>query len=127
MQYRLITVFVLSVCGLDMICVGYLAQQLMDLANDSPPRGPLPLETAIRRYLIANLLPLGASLVAFGISLNVETIWQYVTTFHINVSWWLVVVGGTFVTAGILFLVFDTLNRAVQLLQQRADRGGAAR
>ncbi|MBI3892364.1 MAG: glycosyltransferase family 2 protein [Candidatus Wallbacteria bacterium] len=121
MQYRLVTVFVLSVCGLNMLCVGHLSQRLMDLANAGRLRSPSWLQTLIDRALFRYLLPLGTFLVALGVVLNADTIWQYATTLTIQVSWWQVVVGGLLVTAGMMFLVFDTLSRAVRLLAQRSE------
>lgn len=130
MQYRLVTVFVLSVCGLDMICVGHLAQKLMDLANGSRPQAPAWLQQFIDRWLFRYLLHLGVGLILLGVGINHETIRQYVTTLQIYVSGWRVVAGGIFVTAGILFLVFDTLHRAVLLLTERSaglERAAAGR
>ncbi len=127
MQYRLATISVLSVCGINMICIGNLAQHLMDVANTTGPgKSSAGLQGLIDRYLFAYLLPLGAFLVLLGVILNADTIWQYVTTLEIYVAWEQVVVGGILVTNGIMFVVYDTLYRAVRMLEERAQGLAAA-
>lgn len=117
--YRLFTVMVLLVTGVNLISFGVFSGHILTLIRkeSAPPQSR-------RRGSFANDLVMrhidwvGTALILFSIFLNRRTILEYVTTRHIYVHWSAILTGATFFLIGVQFIMSGFLIRAVHSLKQ---------
>lgn len=126
MIYRLITIMIVSACGLNIISIGEIAEHMLELAG----YGSTKSYTAylLKRFFNQqSLLVIGVISALIGILSNVKTVYQYITTQHIYLHWSYIVFGGTFLLAGTQLIGLALLLRftsflLVRLLPENNDK-----
>ena len=100
MNYRLLTIVTLAVCGLIALVFGLLAQRLSDISLERDP-GWLDHPRLRGASFVA-----GSVLIAAGIALNSRLLVEYARTLHITAPWVYVLVGGLCVIWGTVLVSF---------------------
>jgi glycosyltransferase involved in cell wall biosynthesis len=118
MIYRLVTVVVAVVTGINLVAVGLLAQQTVSLLHEdfSKPVGP---RRWLNHLLLRRLIPWGALGIVAGAALNARSLWEYATTGHVTAHWVYVLTGGLLVTLGVELVAFGVLAHVLDILTER--------
>ncbi len=125
--YRLVTIMVLLVTGLQAIHFGALSSSILSI---------LHRRDLVRRSLWARRLLTGSArhgrlsgllLMVAALVLNVETIRQYFTTGHISVHWAYVVVGASLLLIGVQLVLGSALLRILTEVGERKGSIDASR
>jgi len=118
MIYRLVTVTVAAISGINLLAVGLLAQQTVSLIHEdfSKPRGS---RAWLNHLLLKRLVPWGVLSVLLGVTLNAQSLWEYATTGHVTAHWVYVLTGGLLVTLGIELVSFGVLAHVLDILTAR--------
>ena len=122
--YRLFTIIVLAVIGLNSITFGVSLNYILALI-----RGRFVRDTWITKILRPSLLVrldlVGTCLILAAVLLNWKTIYQYVTTAHIWVHWSYILVGAFLSLIGGNMLMIGRLIRIFEKLRERLEAGGS--
>jgi hypothetical protein len=119
MIYRLVTIMVLGVGGLNVISIGQIAERMLEVA------GYRKRSSSFIDYLLNKIFSQNALLIWGGLSIlsaiavNNGTIIQYVTTGKVLVHWSYVIFGATFVLAGFQLIGLGLLLRFAGFLITR--------
>ena len=116
--YRLVTVVVLFVAGLNMISLGIVANNVVSIIHRKEQKKDT-LHKLIYEKVYKNLSYAGLLLIFAGVILNHKTIFQYLRTGKIYVHWSYVLTGAVLVLSGIQLYVFNVLIRIVNELKKR--------
>ena len=116
--YRLLTVVVLFVAGLNMISLGIVANNVVSIIHRKKQKRDI-LHKLIYERVYKNLNYVGFLLVFSGIVVNYKTIFQYITIGGIYVHWFYVLIGAVFVLSGIQLYVFSVLIKIIDELKKR--------
>ena len=104
--YRLITITVLIIAGVNLAILGLLSQHLVALLNARPRKNIFN-----HHYF----LMIGVALTIFGILLNMETLREYVSTNRIYVHWVYVLTGALLVLVGIQIIGYGFLQKLITM------------
>ena len=100
--YRLITIMVLFITGLNIISFGTVSNSILRLIHGREVHADSFWSRFIfRRSLMDNLDKVGFALMALAVLLNYKGIIQYVTTFHVQIHWSYVLVGAKLFLVGL--------------------------
>lgn len=115
--YRLFTIMVLWVTGINVITFGAFCNSILSVMHGKQ----IHAESVWSRYLfrpsrMKKLDRIGYVLVALGILVNYKAILQYLTTLHIDVHWSYVFTGATFFLVGVQLIMASFLLRVVEEL-----------
>jgi hypothetical protein len=118
--YRLLTILVLSVTGLNAITFGIAANYVISLVRGKPQPETL-LSKLFQSRLLKRLSLLGLLFMGAAVLLNAPAIYRYVTTLHVGTPWsytltgaFLFLVGAHLIMISRLMRVFDLLSTAVK-------------
>jgi len=119
--YRLLTVIVLAVTGLNAITFGIAANQVIALV-----RGRFGVESRhgdqVHLKWLKRLGPLGLMLIASAILLNSQAIYNYLTTLRVGVHWSYVLTGAFLFLTGTHLIMISRLVRVFELLTAHVPR-----
>lgn len=121
--YRLFTIMVLFVTGLNVVTFGAFTNYVLEIIQGRELRQ----HTWIGRYLLRRSLvrrsgPIGGVLMASAAVLNYRTIIEYVTTRHIDVHWSYILTGATLFLVGLQLLMGSALISILEQLKERRSR-----
>ena len=117
--YRLFTVMVLLVTGVNFVSFGVFSGYILALIRGERPPSERRLNWVSAGQLILRHADwIGAGFILFSVILNRRTILEYVTTRHIYVHWSYILTGATFFLIGVQFIMSGFLIRAVQSLKE---------
>jgi glycosyltransferase involved in cell wall biosynthesis len=123
--YRLLTVIVLAVTGLNAITFGLAANQVIALV-----RGNVGAATRRSGRLepgrFRKLGPIGLVLIASALLLNGQAIYNYVTTLRVGVHWSYVLTGAFLFLTGAHLVMISRLIRVFEVLSANVIRGPEA-
>ncbi|MCW8139533.1 MAG: glycosyltransferase family 2 protein, partial [Planctomycetota bacterium] len=126
--FRMITALVAAALGLTLLMVGVVAERVGAVVRRSQP--PAALVHALVRPLLGSHATLlaGGLCVALGLTLNVGTAYEWLTTRHIEVdTWWTyAITGGFLLIVGSASLALSVLNRVLGLLEAGLNEGKPA-
>lgn len=126
--FRMITALVAAALGLTLLMVGVVAERVGAVVRRSQP--PAGLVHALVRPLLGSHATLlaGGLCVALGLTLNVGTAYEWLTTRHIEVdTWWTyAITGGFLLIVGSASLALSVLNRVLGLLEAGLNEGKPA-
>ncbi len=120
--YRLISILVFSLVGLNFIVFGLFADKFVAIINNQ--------ESAIDRinnklfcWILEpwNIFKIGLFISFLGIALNIKTIHQYITLGHIYVHWVYVLTGAVLILSGMVVFTFGFLHKILDMYKERRD------
>ena len=119
--YRLFTIMVLFVTGINVISFGAFSNYVLSIIH----RKELNSKSIWGRYLfnrsvIKRFDIIGLALIIGSIILNHETIYQYVTTRKIYVHWSYILTGATFFLVGVQLVMASFLIKVLEELDKRS-------
>jgi glycosyltransferase involved in cell wall biosynthesis len=122
--YRLFTIMVLFVTGLNTITFGAFANYVLSIMH----RREINQNSFLGRYLfnrffLRRFSVIGWTLVSISILINYETIVEYIGTFHIYVHWSYIFTGATFFLVGIQMIMCSALIKILDELNERIKEG----
>jgi len=120
--YRLIAILVSFLIGFNFIIFGVLADRFVSVLHGQPDT----IEQLNNKFLLNILRPInlfytGIIFAVSGILLNSKTIYQYVTTRHIQEHWVYVLTGALFVLLGMEIITFSFLHKIVYMYKERME------
>jgi hypothetical protein len=118
MIYRMVTVVVALITGINLLAVGLLAQQTVSLIHEDLAR-PRGWRAWLNHLLLRRLIPWGVLSAVAGVGLNARSLWEYATTGHVTAHWVYVLTGGLLVTLGIEFISFGVLAHVLDILTEK--------
>lgn len=118
MIYRLVAIVVAVVAGINLIAVGVLAQQTVDVIHHDAAE-PSPMMRLLVRLLLREFVPAGILFMALGVGLNWRSLVSYATTGHVTAHWIYVLSGGLGVTLGIELFSFGIMAHVLNVLLRR--------
>lgn len=118
--YRLFTIMVLYVTGINLMSFGAFSNYVLDIMHGKE----LNRHGLIGRYFLSRRVIrrsglLGTTLMALAVALNHQTILEYLTKGHIYVHWSYVLTGATFFLVGLQLLMGSILIRILEELRER--------
>jgi len=118
--YRLFTIMVLFVTGINVIVFGAFANYILEIVRGKElvPRGLLAKYIVSKRTLRRSGL-LGAALMVGGVVLNSRTIFEYVTAGYIYVHWVYILTGATWFLVGLQLLMGSILIGILHEVMER--------
>ena len=116
MIYRLISVMVLAVGGLNIISVSEICQQMLTTAGKSFTKPKLSSYILQQIFSQTALLIWGTLLILIGLIVNLHTIIQYLTTGTVTAHWSYLIFGGTAVLSGLQLMSLGLLLRFMGFL-----------
>ena len=118
--YRLFTIMVLFVTGINVIVFGAFANYILEIVRGKElvPRGLLAKYIVSKRTLRRSGL-LGAALMVGGVVLNSRTIFEYVTSGYIYVHWVYILTGATWFLVGLQLLMGSILIGILHEVKER--------
>lgn len=116
MIYRLITILVLVIVGLNMLTIGIISEEAVAVLDNKKRRKNLFVRVCNKIFSQKNLFGLGLVLILLGIGINYRTIFQFITTGMITVHWSRVVTGGFFILCGFQMLALGLLERIISMI-----------
>lgn len=119
MIYRLVTVMVLAVGGLNIISISEACEQMLQQAGYRKSSNSLIAFLLNKVFSQKALLFFGIGIILLGILVNTNTIIQYVTTRTISVHWSYVIFGATTVLAGLQLVGLGLLLRFISFFITR--------
>ncbi len=126
--YRLFTVMVLLVSGIEVAYFGLLATRVLALTDpsDAPPQ---PLGSVAGFLLDRRIFQLsvrfGVALVAGAAVLNYATIYEYARTGTIDVHWSYILTGATLVLIGVQLIMGGVLSKILEQVRERTRLRGS--
>jgi glycosyltransferase involved in cell wall biosynthesis len=117
--YRLLTILVLTVTGLNAISFGIAANHFVALLRGRAAAYHW-LSKLARPERLRRLAPLGLILMAAAILLNGQAIYNYLTTLHVGLHWSYVLTGAFLFLTGAHLLMIGRLVRIFELLRANA-------
>ncbi|MBI1745205.1 MAG: glycosyltransferase family 2 protein [Acidobacteria bacterium] len=116
--YRLFTIMVLWVTGINVISFGAFCNSLLGVIHGKPVHTQSAWSTYIfRPPIMRNLDKVGYVLIAVAIALNHKTIIEYVTTRQIDVHWSYIFTGATLFLVGVQLAMTSFLLKVVEELR----------
>lgn len=116
--YRLFTIMVLLVTGVNLISFGIFSGYILTLIRKEPLVSQRRTHwSSPNAILMRHADWIGVLLILFSIFINRRTIFDYVTTRHIYVHWSYILTGATFFLIGVQFIMSGFLIRAVKSLK----------
>ena len=109
MIYRLFTVMVALVSGLNLLTFGAFSERVLQITHNRARYGGLWERLIFRKGLVDRFGTIGLLGVGGGIALNYRTIVQYVTTLQVTIHWSYVLTGATLVLCGFQMLMASFL------------------
>lgn len=116
--YRLVTVVVLFVAGLNMISLGVVANNMVSIIHKKEQKRDI-LHRLIYKRVYKNSNYVAFLLILAGVLLNHKTIFQYLTTGGIYVHWSYLLTGAVLVLSGIQLYVFNVLIKIIEELKKK--------
>ncbi len=113
MIYRLVTIMVLGVGGLNIISISEACEQMLQMGGYRKYNNSL-LGTILNKIFSQKALFLwGALAILIGLIVNTNTIIEYITTRKISVHWSYVIFGATVILAGLQLIGLGLLLRFI--------------
>lgn len=120
--YRLISIVVFFVAGMNLIMLGFVADELAALMHHERSISEKINSRLIRRMLYPrNILKLGLLISLSGILLNSKVIYQYLTTGHIYIHWVYILTGALLVLTGVQLFTFGILQKILVMYKIHQD------
>ena len=120
--YRLISIVVFFVSGMNLIMLGLVADGLASLMHNERSvldKGNSKLVT--RMLYPRNILKLGLLISFSGVLLNSKVIYQYLTTGHIYIHWVYILIGALLVLTGVQLFTFGILQKILVMYKIYKD------
>lgn len=114
--YRLITINTLVIAGLMLLTAGIVAERVAAALNGSTRKYNFMERCLLSLTSIKNMLVAGPIVVLSGILLNMGTIRDYLTSWHINSHWVYVTTGALFVLAGMQLTGIGVFERLIETI-----------
>ncbi len=113
--YRLVTVVVLLISGINILFFGVVANVVLAATHRMPPfRNSLLARILLRPLVIRNLWALGLILMLSAVVLNHEGLYTYLTTGEVYLHWSYVLTGSMLFLLGLSMLLWGSLVRVVE-------------
>ena len=122
--YRLITINTLVIAGLMLLTAGIVAERVAAALNGSKREYNFMERFLLSLTSVKNMLAAGPILVLSGILLNMGTIRDYLTTWHINSHWVYVTTGALFVLAGMQLTGIGVFERLIETIAIKKGKQG---
>lgn len=119
MIYRLITIMVLAVGGLNVISIGEIAERMLTVAGFQRRARSLSGYVLARIFSQGALMIWGSLSIMIGVGVNYKNIIQYLTTGTVTAHWSYLLFGGTAVLAGLQLIGLGLLLRFTGFLVMR--------
>jgi len=120
--YRLFTVMVLWVTGINVISFGAFCNTILGVIHGKEVHAHSVWSRYVfRPSLMRNLDKVGGVLVALAVLLNLKTIFQFITTLAIDVHWSYILTGATFFLVGTQLAMTSFLLKIVEELRATKD------
>ena len=120
--YRLFTIMVLIVTGVNVVIFGAFANQVLTiLYPHRPPQRSVWARLLLRREVVRSAGWIGAACMGGAGLLNARTIHEYVTTGAIRVHWSYILTGATLFLIGLQLVMSRFLLSILEQLQRRHE------
>lgn len=113
--YRLLTILVLAVTGLNAVTFGIAANYVISLVRGKPQPETL-LSKLFQSRLLKRLSLLGLLFMSAAVFLNAPAIYRYVTTLHVGTHWSYTLTGAFLFLVGAHLIMISRLVRVFGLL-----------
>jgi glycosyltransferase involved in cell wall biosynthesis len=121
--YRLVTVIVLVISGINLLFFGVVANVVLAAAHRMPPfRNSLLARVLLRPFVIRHLWILGVILMLSAVVLNHEGLYTYITIGKVFIHWSYVLTGCMLFLLGLSLLLWGSLVRSVEAVARRHRR-----
>lgn len=121
--YRLVTVIVLTVSGINILFFGVVANVVLAATNRMPPfRNSLMARLLLRPFVLRHLWVLGLALMLSAVGLNHEGLYTYITSGKVYIHWSYVLTGSLLFLLGLSLLLWGSLVRVVTPPGPRSDQ-----
>jgi len=118
--YRLISISIFFIAGLNFIILGFLSDGMVCLMNNKESFLDRIRSKKMRVFLSpASFLITGFLISISGVLLNVKTIKEYILTRQIDVPWVYVLAGGFLILLGIQIFTYGFLHKLIILYKDR--------
>ena len=120
--YRLLSINTSIIVGLMLLTIGIVAERVAASLNGGKRKYSLIERFMLSFYSTKNMLLAGPILALIGIILNLGTILDYLTTWHISYHWVYVSTGALFVLAGMQLAAVGVLERLIETILLRKKK-----
>ncbi len=120
--YRLISIIVFSLIGINFILIGFFAHNFLCIIYNKPD-----INDSIRNKLLKillqpyNLIRMGALISILGVVLNWQTVYQYLTTGKILLHWVYILTGAFLLMAGMEIFMFGFLQKILKMHKEQKN------
>ena len=120
--YRLFTIMVLTVIGVNVVTFGAFANQVLTiLYPHRPPQRSVWARLFLRRGVVRSAGWIGAAFMGSAVLLNGRAIQEYLTTGTIHVHWSYILTGATLLLTGVQLVMSRFLLSILEQLQRRHE------
>ncbi len=121
--YRLVTVIVLAVSGVNIIFFGAVSNIVMAAIFRMPPfRNSLLGRILLRPFVIRHLWILGLLLMIAAAALNHEGLYTFLTTGEVYIHWSYTLTGSLLFLLGLSLILWGTLVRVLEQVRQHTGK-----
>lgn len=118
--YRLISIVVFSLIGINFVLFGFFVQNFLCIIYNKPDIHDNVSNKFLKILLYPyNLIRMGAFISILGIVLNWQTVYQYFTTGKIFLHWIYVLTGGFLLMIGMEIFTFGFLQKILNMHKER--------
>ncbi len=124
--YRLVTIMVLFVTGINVMVFGAFANHILEIVRGKTlAQSSLLGKYVLNRRTIGRSGLLGTILMVGAVSLNYQALYEYVTSGYIFVHWVYVLTGATLFLVGLQLLMGSILVGILQEINERQNFGAS--
>jgi hypothetical protein len=124
--YRLVTIMVLFVTGINVMVFGAFANHILEIVRGKTlAQSSLLGKYVLNRRTIGRSGLLGTILMVGAVSLNYQALYEYITSGYIFVHWVYVLTGATLFLVGLQLLMGSILIGILQEINERQKFGAS--
>ena len=124
--YRLVTIMVLFVTGINVMVFGAFANHILEIVRGKTlAQSSLLGKYVLNRRIIGRSGLLGTILMVGAVSLNYQALYEYITSGYIFVHWVYVLTGATLFLVGLQLLMGSILIGILQEINERQKFGAS--
>lgn len=116
MIYRLFTVMVSLVLGLNILTFGAFSERVLQITYHRPRYGGFWERWIFRKGVVDQFGSIGFLSIFLGVVLNYKTIFQYLTTFQVTIHWSYILTGATFLLCGFQMVMASFLIKILKTI-----------